>query len=126
MKLILDEMYPPALAEALIAGGMQATTVADRGLAGRSDPDVLAAAAAEGYVLLSENVSDFARIAAERLTAGGHHSGVLIALSTRFSRCPSGIPKITAAIRAVADEELEDRLVFLEEPSEWRKPRPHP
>jgi predicted nuclease of predicted toxin-antitoxin system len=118
LKVLLDEMYPPALAEALRAAGLEASTVAERGLAGRSDPDVLATAAAEGYVLLSENVSDFARIAADRLTAGEHHAGVLIALSSRFSRRPGGIPKIAAAVCALTEEDLADRLVYLEQPSE--------
>lgn len=111
-------MYPPALAEALRAGGIEVSTVAERGLAGRSDPDVLAAAAADGYTLLTENVSDFARIAAERITAGEHHQGVLIALSSRFSRRPSGIPKIAAAIRVLVAQNLEDRLVYLRAPTE--------
>jgi predicted nuclease of predicted toxin-antitoxin system len=118
LKLILDEMYPPSLAVALRASGINASTVAELGLAGRSDSDVLAAAVEYGYVVLTENVADFARTAAERLTAGGHHSGVLIALSSRFSRRPSGIPKIAAAVRAITDEELEDRLVYLEQTSE--------
>jgi predicted nuclease of predicted toxin-antitoxin system len=118
LKFLLDEMYPPALAEALRTGGIEVSTVAERGMAGRSDPDVLSAAAENGYVLVTENVSDFARIAAERLTAGAHHRGVVIALSSRFSRRPSGIPNIAAAIRALADEELDDRLVYLEERSE--------
>ena len=83
-------MYPPALAEALRADGIEAFTVVERGLGGRSDSDVLAAAAEDGYALLTENVADFARIAAERLTAGAHHAGVLIALSSRFSRRPTG------------------------------------
>ncbi|MGH9303183.1 MAG: DUF5615 family PIN-like protein [Acidimicrobiales bacterium] len=118
MKLLLDEMYPPALARALRAGGIEAPTVVERGLAGRSDPDLLAPAAEDGYVLLTENVSDFARIAVGRLTAGGHHPGVVIALSSRFSRRTTGIPKIAAAVRALADEELEDRVVYLEQPPE--------
>lgn len=118
MKLLLDEMYPPALAETLRAAGMEVSTVAERGLAGRSDADILAAAVREGYVLLTENVSDFGRIVAERLTAGGHHPGVLIALSSRFSRRPKGIPKIAVAISALADEPLEDRLVYLGQPSD--------
>ncbi len=118
MKLLLDEMYPPALAEALRANGIEVSTVMERRLAGSSDADVLAAAAVDGYVLLTENVSDFARIAAEHLTTGGHHPGVLIALPSRFSRRPTGIPKIATAIRVIADEDLEDRLVFLEQPSE--------
>jgi hypothetical protein len=118
LKLLLDEMYPPALAATLRAARIDVSTVAERGLAGRPDPDVLEAAAADGYVVLTENVSDFARLAAERLTAGGHHAGLLIALSSRFSRRPSGIPRIAAAVRTIAEEELEDRVVYLEEPSE--------
>jgi Domain of unknown function (DUF5615) len=110
--------YPPALAEALRAAGIEASTVAERGPAGRSDIDVLAAAATDGYVLLTENVSDFGRIVAEHLTAGGHHSGVLIALSSRFSRRPKGIPKIAVAISPLAGEQLEDRLVYLDQPTE--------
>lgn len=118
MKLLLDEMYPPGLADALRAAGVNVSTVAERGLAGRSDSDVIEAAAADGCVVLTENVSDFARIAAERVTAGGHHAGVLIALSSRFSRRPRGIPKIAAAVCAIADEELEDRVVYLKQPTE--------
>jgi predicted nuclease of predicted toxin-antitoxin system len=116
LTLLLDEMYPRALALALVAAGIEAATVDELGLAGRSDLDVLAAAAEDGYVLLTENVADFARIATEHLTAGGHHPGVLIALSSRFSRRPGGINAIAVAIRAVANEHLEDRLVYLGKP----------
>jgi predicted nuclease of predicted toxin-antitoxin system len=118
LKLLLDEMYPPVLAEALRDGGIETLTVAEVGLAGRSDPDIMSAAVAGGYVLLTENVADFARIATELLTAGGHHPGVLVALSTRFSRRPAGVSHIVAAIGAVADEQLEDRLVYLEPQAE--------
>lgn len=118
MNLLLDEMYPPALAEALRAGGIEARTVIELGLAGRSDPDLLTAAAVDGCVLVTENVADFARLAGEHLTAGGHHSGVLIALSSRFTRRRGGVASIVAAIGAVANEDLQDRLVFLEKPPE--------
>ena len=116
MKLLLDEMYPPALAEALRSAGIGAYTVAEQGLAGRADLDVLTYAEAETYVLLTENVADFARLAAERLTAGMHHPGVLIALSSRFSRRPSGIRKIAKAISELTEVQLQDRLVYLEQP----------
>ena len=108
-------MYPRALADASRSSGVEAATAGELGFAGYSDPDLLAAAATGGYVLLTENVSDFARLAAEYLTAGGHHAGVLIALSSRFSRRPGGLAKIASAVRAVADEHLEDRLVYLEQ-----------
>lgn len=117
MKLLLDEMYPPALAEALRAHGIDASTAVELGMPGRSDPDLLAAAAAEGHVLLTENVADFVRLAGEHLTSGHHHPGVLIAPSSRFSRRPGGIAAIAAAVIAVADQDFQDRLVYLQHPS---------
>ncbi len=117
MKLLLDEMYPAALAEALRAVEIDVSTVIELGLAGSSDPEVFAAAVAHGYALLTENVSDFARVSAEHITAGQHHHGVLVALSSRFSRRPAGIAVLVAAICATVDQELEDRLVYLQAPS---------
>ena len=113
MKLLLDEMYPGALADALRAAGVEAATVSELGFAGRSDPDVFAGATAAGHAVLTENVADFARISAEHLSAGRHHAGVLIALSSRFSRRPAGRSALVAAIRALAKEQLEDRIVYL-------------
>ncbi|HLM85709.1 MAG TPA: DUF5615 family PIN-like protein [Solirubrobacteraceae bacterium] len=118
MKLLLDEMYPAALAEALRAVDIDVSTVVKLGLAGCSDPEVFAAAVADGYMLLTENVADFARISAEHLTAGNHHPGVLIALSSRFSRRPAGVGALVAAICAVVDEVLADRIVYLQAPRE--------
>jgi hypothetical protein len=113
LRLLLDEMYSPALASALRDAGMDAVTVAELGLAGRSDPDVFAAAVAADRAVLTENTADFARIGAEHLEAGRHHMGILIALSSRFSRRPSGTAQLVAAIRAVEGEELDDRVVYL-------------
>jgi predicted nuclease of predicted toxin-antitoxin system len=116
LKPLLDEMYAPALAEGLRAVGIDARTASELGLAGRSDPDILAAATAGGYALLTENVADFARISAEHLSSGQHHPGVVIALSSRFSRRPAGRGSLVAAIRGVAGEQLEDRTVYLKNP----------
>jgi hypothetical protein len=118
LKLLLDEMYPPTLAEALRADGIEAFTVVERGLGGRSDSDVLVSAAEAGYALLTENVADFVRLAAERLSAGEHHAGALIALSPRFSRRPTGVPNIAAVIRSLVKEDLRDRLLYLPRPSQ--------
>ncbi|AEF34035.1 hypothetical protein JDM601_0035 [Mycolicibacter sinensis] len=48
MKVLLDEMYPAALAERLEAAGLTVSTVAGLGLAGHDDPTVFAAAVAGG------------------------------------------------------------------------------
>jgi predicted nuclease of predicted toxin-antitoxin system len=114
VKLLLDEMYSARHAEALRDVNIDTVTVAELGLAGRSDLDVFASALADGYVLLSENVADFARIAADHIAAGDHHPGVLIALSSRLSRRPAGRGALVAAVLAIAEQTLEDRTVYLE------------
>ena len=114
MKLLLDEMYSARHAEAFRDAGIDTVTVAELGLAGRSDLDVFAAAVADGYPLLSENVADYARIAADHVAAGDHHPGVLIAPSSRFSRRPAGRGALVNAVLAIADQTLKDRTVYLE------------
>jgi Domain of unknown function (DUF5615) len=117
LRLLLDEMYSAVHAEALQAAGMHAATVIGLGLAGSSDPEVFAAAIVEGSVLLTENVADFTRISAEHLLAGQHHPGVLIALSSRFSRRPAGIPVLVEAITGLAGQSVADCLVYLQAPN---------
>jgi Domain of unknown function (DUF5615) len=114
VKVLVDEMYPATVAEALRATGIDATTVTDVRLGGASDLEVFGAAVAGGYAVLTENVGDFARIAAEHSTAGGHRSGLLIALSSRFSRRPAALPALVAAVEAIANEQIKDRIVYLE------------
>jgi predicted nuclease of predicted toxin-antitoxin system len=114
VRLLLDEIYPATVAAALRDAGVDAVTVAELGLAGRSDLDVFTTAVAESDVVLTENVADFARTAADHLTAGHHHPGVLIALSSRFSRRPNGRSALVAAVLAAAGEPLEDRVVYLQ------------
>jgi hypothetical protein len=118
VKLLLDEMYAEKLAQALRDQSIEATVLAELGMAGRSDADVFAAAVDGGYALLTENVSDFARLCGEHVLAGGHHFGVLIALSSRFSRRPAGYAAIVTAVAAVAIEQLDDRLVYLARPGQ--------
>lgn len=113
MKILVDEMYPPTVANTLRAAGIEATTAADLRLAGAPDPEVFGAAVAGGYCVLTENVGDFTRLAAEHSTSGAHHHGVLIALSSRFSRRPSGIGPLIAAIQAITGEQIADRVVYL-------------
>lgn len=120
MKLLLDEMYSPRVAEALRAACLDASTVVELGLAGGADTEVLAAAIAQGRTLLTENVADFTRISAEHLLAGRHHPGVLIALSSRFSRRAAGIGPLVAAILEIAEEQLTDCLIYLRAPTSTR------
>jgi hypothetical protein len=114
LKLLLDEMYPDALSERLRLDGIDASCAIELGLAGRSDADLFAAAVDDDYTVLTENVADFARLAAEHLSTGRHHPGILVALSSRFSRRPAGITHLVAAVRKVTDDEVVDRVIYLE------------
>ncbi|MGH2930681.1 MAG: DUF5615 family PIN-like protein [Solirubrobacteraceae bacterium] len=114
MKVPVDEMYPATVAEALNAVGIEATTKGELRLGDAADAEVFGAAIAAGHCLLTENVGDFTRIAAERSTAGGRHPGVLIPLSSRFSRRPAGIQPLIAAVQAVKGEQLDDRVIYLD------------
>lgn len=116
MKLLLDEMYGAALARALREKNTSAVTVAELRLTGRPDIDVLTAAVDGGFAVLTENVSDFARISGQHVASGLHHHGVLIALSSRFSRRPCGYAAIVTAVEALSAEPLNDRLLYLESP----------
>ena len=67
MKWLIDEMLPPTIAGELNALGHDALSVAEAGLAGEPDESVYAAALAQGRVVVTENVSDFVAIVAQRL-----------------------------------------------------------
>jgi hypothetical protein len=114
VKVLVDEMYPATIAEALRAAGIEATTVANLRLAGSTDPEMFGAAVAGGYAVLTEDVGDFAPIAAEHSIAGGHHNRLLVALSSRFSRRPAGLQPLVAAVEAIAGGQIEDRVIYVE------------
>ena len=67
MKWLIDEMLPPATAGELNALGHDAFSVAEAGLAGEPDEAVYAEALVQDRVVVTENVSDFAVIVAQRL-----------------------------------------------------------
>jgi predicted nuclease of predicted toxin-antitoxin system len=71
VKLLLDESLSPAVAVALVADGIDACHVRDRGILGATDPQVLERAFLEDRVLVTLNVNDFVKLAhARELHAG--------------------------------------------------------
>ena len=90
--ILLDEMYPPALAKRLRDSGHDVVAVLDVevGLASRSDDDVLAWAARHSRCVVTENVSDFARLA----SLGVAHCGLVFVLAQRFPRTSSGLVRL--------------------------------
>jgi hypothetical protein len=105
MRLLLDEMYPAHLARALRERGLDVTGVDERDpLKGLADEELLVIAAREERAVVSENVSDFMRLYGEWAAAGREHAGVVIALSSRFSRTPAGWGALVTALAELRSE----------------------
>lgn len=74
MKFKLDENLPASSAAILSDAGHDADTVGQEGLSGAPDPDVVAAAAAAGRVLISLDVG----LGDIRAYPPGSHAGIVV------------------------------------------------
>lgn len=103
---MLDEMHAPSVAEALRADGHDVVAVAAvPGLRGIADEDLLVHAAGEGFVIVTENVVDFAAIAARWATESRPHAGLVFTSPKRFNRATRGYPgNLVVALRNLLSE----------------------
>ena len=86
-RLLLDEMFSPAIAAELRALGHDVIAVVDRpDLRSKSDQDIFAWANTEKRWLLTENVKDFRPIMLQALSAGTPDCGLLFTGSRAFPR----------------------------------------
>jgi hypothetical protein len=109
VKLLLDEMYPGHLARTLRERDADAEGVDERSpLRGLSDEELLVVAAREGRAVVSENVADFMRLYGEWGAAERRHSGIVIALSSRFSRTPAGYEALVNSLAELCAQRPED------------------
>jgi len=97
--ILLDEMYPPSLAQRLRdkAHDVVAVLEVEVGLASRSDEDVLAWAGRNQRCVITENVADFARLAA----LGATHTGIVFVSAQRFPRTGSGLVRLGDALETL-------------------------
>lgn len=87
MRLLLDEMFPPAVARALRDRGQDVVAVAERPeLISGTDRQVFAAAQTERRAVVTENVADFIAIDAEYREANTDHCGLVFVLKTGMPR----------------------------------------
>lgn len=87
VRLLLDEMFSPAIAAELRELGHDVIAVADHAdLRSKSDEGVFAWASAEQRWLLTENVKDFRPIMLRALQAGPPGCGLLFTSSRAFPR----------------------------------------
>lgn len=117
MKLLLDEMYAPAIPTQLRLRGHDVVSVhEDPALVGAPDDEVLAAAQAAGRALVTENVRDYRPLEAALLGSGGHHGGLVYTSNRQFPRGhPATAGRLVLALDALLREPgtLTDRSMFL-------------
>jgi hypothetical protein len=87
VRLLLDEMWPPSLAEQLRRRGHDVIGVTERSdLRTRLDPEIFEAAQTEGLTIVTENAPDFRRIVMKHLLRGQSHAGLIYTTDRQFPR----------------------------------------
>ena len=111
MKLLLDEMWPHSIAEALRQRGHDVEAVAARpDLRGASDETLFAVGLAEGRVIVTENAKDFRRLATTAIHAGRDHPLLILTGNRRWPRAhPGTLGRLVEALDALltADDAIE-------------------
>lgn len=107
MRLLLDEMHAPHVAERLRSMGHDAVAVKERPeLIGLPDEDLLVVAAGERRVLVTENVKDFAVLDRQWAAAGRQHAGLVLTHPRRFPRAsPNHVPRLVGALACFVGED---------------------
>jgi hypothetical protein len=106
VKLILDEMYPQAIAEQLRDHGHDASAVLERTeLRGLADPDLFALAQTEQRSVVTENLPDFITIANDYDERGQVHHGVVLVPPGSYPRSdPRLVGRMVTALERLLGE----------------------
>lgn len=109
MRLLLDEMYWPALAEQLVARGHDVIAAkASSALSGISDEEVFAVAQTVERTVVTENVGDFIPIARAYAAAGTPHHGLVLVAASVFPRDRANVAVSLGAMVTALDALLND------------------
>ncbi len=101
LRLLLDEMFSPAITAELRELGHDVIAIADRpDLCSKSDEEVFAWASAERRWLLTENVKDFRPIMLRSLLTGPPGCGLLFTSSRAFPRSRKNPGSLIRALHA--------------------------
>ena len=101
MRVLLDEQLSGRIAQLLRERGLDVEAVVERSdLLQAPDHDVIAVAARERRAVVSNNIKDFRPLAAERVSDGRGHAG-LILLPAGRSRSREATGALADAIEAV-------------------------
>lgn len=101
MKLLLDEMHAPVIAESLVDESFDVVAVAgEHGFRGVSDEDLLIHATGLQRALVTENVVDFMSLAMRWTGMNTAHAGLVFTSPKRFNRATVAYPgNLTRGLR---------------------------
>jgi predicted nuclease of predicted toxin-antitoxin system len=110
VRLLLDEMYDPAIAHQLRVRGHDVQSVGERhDLVGQSDADVFAVAEREQRAVMTENVQDFVPLA-RTWQQREPHWGLLLTTNRRHPRAQSAtLGRLVRAVDALLSEASPSR-----------------
>ena len=101
--LLLDEMFSPAIADALVSRGIDCrAVVADVLLRALSDLEIFEAALLEGRVIVTNNVPDFESLRRAREAAGGAVPGHIYTSDVTYPRAKAYAARLVAALETAA------------------------
>lgn len=117
MKLLLDHHFAGAIAERLRADGHDCSTAVELDLHELDDEPLLRWCATHGYTLVTNNISDFAVIAARWGEADRSHAGVIFHSDQTISRTTLHTGWFAERLARLVEmhpgaDEMTDRLVF--------------
>lgn len=106
MRLLLDEMWPPAVAIALRERGHDVVAVAERPeLRGRPDEVIFSEAQAQGRAIVTENVVDYRPLASAALRAGRVPPTLVLTSNRAYPRASRRTPgRLVTALDALLSE----------------------
>jgi hypothetical protein len=106
LKLLIDEHYPPSVAEQLRERGHDAVAVQEEpDLRGTTDVDLFAEAQRRQSAVLTENVADYMTLDAEYRARRSAHWGVVLTSNRTF---PRGKAKTVGPLVKALDELLRE------------------
>jgi Domain of unknown function (DUF5615) len=111
LRLLLDEMYPHAIADRLRASGREIEAVTRRAdLRALPDSDIFATAQRERRAIVTENISDFSQIADDHDHRGIVHHGLVLVDPGKYPRgAPGTIGRmVTELDRVLAEHPSEE------------------
>lgn len=117
MRFLLDELYPPAVAEQLRRHGHDAVSVQELERSGTSDKDLWSQVVQDDErVFVTENAKDLVPLAQSVLERGGHHPGLVVTSNRSLPRHrDGGVGPLVTALARLAEQstDLRDRIEWL-------------